>query len=244
MRIGSDFDKIEWEFLGMNLLEPNALIGDLLLFIIAMMFYAQLRKESTNLFVNYWSRFYLTFAISFIIGGFGHVFFNYTHIAGRIPPWYLGILTSFWIEQAMILLWPQPKIRKLLQQISIVKSGFFLLGLTVYVLVRFDSLSLTTGMIFPTYNAIIGLGSSLGILAVIYQRRYTKDFKFFWYGALCFFPSAIIQGIKFNIDPWFDRNDLSHLFLLIGLIFYYKGIKSTKHATDMIPSNMRNSPGM
>lgn len=242
MRIGSDFDKIEWEFLGMNLLEPNALIGDLLLCFIAIMFFTLIRKETSNLFVRYWSRFYLTFAISFVIGGFGHVLFNYTHIAGRIPPWYLGIITSFWIEQSMILLWPQPKIRKLLQQISMIKSGFFLLGLTVYVLVWFDSLSLTTGMIFPTYNAIIGLGGSLGILAVIYQGRYTNDFKYFWYGALSFFPSAIIQGLKLNIHPWFDRNDLSHLLLLIGLFFYYKGIKSTQHATDMILSNMQKAP--
>ena len=101
MRIGSDFDKIEWEFLGMNLLEPNALIGDLLLCFIAIMFFTLIRKETSNLFVRYWSRFYLTFAISFVIGGFGHVLFNYTHIAGRIPPWYLGIITSFWIEQSM-----------------------------------------------------------------------------------------------------------------------------------------------
>ena len=104
MRIGSDFDKIEWEFLGMNLLEPNALVGDLLLFTISIMFYLQIRKEATNLFVTYWSRFFLIFAISFIIGGFGHVFFNYTHAAGRIPSWYLGLITPFWIEQAMILL--------------------------------------------------------------------------------------------------------------------------------------------
>jgi hypothetical protein len=97
-------------------------------------------------------------------------------------------------------------------------------------------------MIFPTYNAIIGLGGSLGILAVIYQGRYTKDFKYFWYGALSFFPSAIIQGLKLNIHPWFDRNDLSHLLLLIGLFFYYKGIKSTQHATDMILSNMQKAP--
>lgn len=242
MRIGSDFDKIEWEFLGMNLLEPNALIGDLLLFTIAIVFYVQIRKEATNLFVTYWSRFFLIFAISFIIGGFGHVFFNYTHAGGRIPSWYLGLITPFWIEQAMILLWPHPNTRKLFKQISIIKTIFFLLGLTVYVLVNFDSISLTTGMIFPTYNAIIGLGSSLGILAVIYQQRVSQNFRYFWFGALSFFPSAIIQGIKFNLYPWFDRNDLSHLLLLIGLFFYYKGIKSTQKATDMILSDMVQAP--
>lgn len=242
MRIGSDFDKIEWEFLGMNLLEPNALIGDLLLFTIAIIFYVQIRKEATNLFVTYWSRFFLIFAISFIIGGFGHVFFNYTHAGGRIPSWYLGLITPFWIEQAMILLWPHPNTRKLFKQISIIKTIFFLLGLTVYVLVNFDSISLTTGMIFPTYNAIIGLGSSLGILAVIYQQRVSQNFRYFWFGALSFFPSAIIQGIKFNLYPWFDRNDLSHLLLLIGLFFYYKGIKSTQKATDMILSDMVQAP--
>jgi hypothetical protein len=225
----------------MNLLEPNALVGDLLLFTISIMFYVQIRREATNLFVTYWSRFFLIFGISFIVGGFGHVLFNYTQAAGRIPSWYLGLLTPFWIEQAMILLWPQSKTRKLLQQISIIKTVFFLLGLTAYVLVRFNSLSLTTGMIFPTYNAVIGLGSSLGILAVIYQRRFANNFKYFWYGALSFFPSAIIQGIKFNLYPWFDRNDLSHLLLIIGLFFYYKGIKSTQKATDMILSDRQKA---
>jgi len=237
MRIGSDFDKIEWEFLGLNLLEPNALIGDFLLFSISMIFYVNTRKASTNLFLRYWSKFFLMFAISFIVGGVGHVFFNYTQVVGRIPSWYFGLIAPFWIEQAMILLWPQPKTRKLLQQISIVKIIFFFLGLTIYVLVCFNSLSTTVGIILPTYNALIGLGASFGILAVIYQRRYTNDFKYFWLGALSFFPSAIIQGIKFNLHPWFDRNDLSHLLLLIGLCFYYKGIKSTQHQTEIILLN-------
>lgn len=242
MKIGSDFDKIEWEFLGLKLLEPNALIGDLLLFTLSILFYIKIRKEATNLFITYWSRFFLVFAISFIIGGFGHVLFNYTRIAGRIPSWFFGLITPFWIEQAMILLWPQPKTRKLLQQISLVKTVFFLFGLTAYVLVCFNSLSLTTGMIFPTYNAVIGLGGSLGILAVIYQRRFDNNFKYLWYGALSFFPSAIIQGIKFNLYPWFDRNDLSHLLLLFGLFFYYKGLRSTQKATDIILLDMVRAP--
>jgi hypothetical protein len=41
-------------------------------------------------------------------------------------------------------------------------------------------------------------------------------------------PSAIIFLAKINPHPWFDKNDLSHVLLTIGIIYFYKGVQKTK----------------
>jgi hypothetical protein len=38
-------------------------------------------------------------------------------------------------------------------------------------------------------------------------------------------PNALVQGMKINLHPWFDRNDFSHVLLMIGVSIYFVGIK-------------------
>ncbi|MFM7664103.1 MAG: DUF6962 family protein [Bacteroidota bacterium] len=35
--------------------------------------------------------------------------------------------------------------------------------------------------------------------------------------------------IKFNLYPWFDRNDLSHVLLIIGVSIYFVGVKKLSY---------------
>ena len=48
MLIGKDFDKIEFSFLGLDLIEPNAFIGDLIILITALFLASKLRKFDTS----------------------------------------------------------------------------------------------------------------------------------------------------------------------------------------------------
>ena len=44
MLIGKDFDKIEFDFFGLHLLEPNAFIGDVVILFVALYFAIQITK--------------------------------------------------------------------------------------------------------------------------------------------------------------------------------------------------------
>ena len=53
MLIGKDFDKIEFSFLGLNLLEPNAFIGDSIILITAIFLASKLRRfDMSNPFLK------------------------------------------------------------------------------------------------------------------------------------------------------------------------------------------------
>ena len=75
MIIGSDFQPIQFDFFGFSLLEPNTFIGDILLFGITFAFYLKIQKTST--FNIFWSKFFFYTGVSFLLGGFGHLLFNY-----------------------------------------------------------------------------------------------------------------------------------------------------------------------
>jgi hypothetical protein len=47
----------------------------------------------------------------------------------------------------------------------------------------------------------------------------------FWIAALVLLPNAFIQSQKINLHQWFDRNDFSHVLLLLSLLLYFNGIK-------------------
>jgi hypothetical protein len=82
------------------------------------------------------------------------------------------------------------------------------------------------GLIVPTLNSVIGLGFSLGFLGYRFSKSIHPSFKWLWISALILIPSALIQAMKINIAPWFDRNDLSHILLIIGMFCYFITIKN------------------
>lgn len=230
MLIGKDFDKVEFTLFGYDLVEPNALIGDTIIFLLSI--YLAYRIKKMNLqsgFFNYWYYFYLVFGIGFLSGGFGHAFFNYWGVPGRYPSWILGIASVTLIELAMIELFPKESIKKKLKYLSIIK---LLVGITIQVLIiLFGDLDnhFSRGMIVPTLTSVVGLVLTLGVLGFYYSRTIDKSFKYLWMSVLVQFPSAVIHKFKINIHPWFDKNDLSHILLISGCLLYFMTIRSYSH---------------
>jgi hypothetical protein len=226
MLIGKDFDKIEFDFFGLHLLEPNAFIGDSLILIIALYFAFQISKHnvSTPFFTN-WKWFYIVFGIGFFLGGIGHTFYNYLGLSGKYPSWYSGILSTLFVEQAMFSLlkskWKNIAIK--LSYLKAVLAG--IIATLVFATINLED-DVSKGLIVPTLNSVIGLGFSLGFLGYRFSKSIHPSFKWLWISALILIPSALIQAMKINIAPWFDRNDLSHILLIIGMFCYFITIKN------------------
>jgi hypothetical protein len=87
------------------------------------------------------------------------------------------------------------------------------------------------GLFVPTLISGIGLIFSLVVLGLRYQKLYHPQFKFFWVAALILLPNAFIQSQKINIHQWFDRNDFSHVLLLLSLCLYYFTTKEVADAS-------------
>lgn len=226
MVIGEDYPKIEFSLLGMDLVEPNSLIGNSLILMVSLFCSFTTRKLSDGSpFFKYWSWFYILFGISFFTGGLSHAFFNEWGVPGKYVSWMLGIVAVAFVEFAIGSVFPAKHIRVFLNKIIIAKM--FLAIVAEIVVIKFINLSdaPAIGMIIPTINSVIGLGIALGGMGYYYRQKIDVSFKYLSISALVLIPNIAIQGLKINPHPWFDRNDLSHLLLIIACFLYLMTIR-------------------
>jgi hypothetical protein len=231
MLIGQDFDKIEFSLWGLDFLEPNALIGDFLLLIVAFLLAYKTKKLSTSLpFFRYWRAFYLAFGIGMFFGGLGHAMFNYWGFAGKYFPWYMGIISVFILEKAMISIHPIAKTKDLLNKLSLAKLILAIAAATAVFIFADLNKDQTVGLRVTAINSAVGLIYCLGILGYKYMKEYGAYFKYMWYSVFIMFPSALFIAFKINLHQWFDKNDFAHVLLIIGLILYFLSIRGyAKH---------------
>ena len=178
MLIGADYEKVPFEVFGLDLVEPNAIIGDSILFITAIVLAFKVRKiDFKDPFFRNWHFFFIAFGFSFLFGGIGHTFYNYFEVPGKYPGWYLGIVASYFIEQAMISLLPVPGRRPFFKIISLIKLVLALTGATIvfaFVVLTEDP---SIGLRIPSLNTTIGIVFSMGILGYRYISFYRKTLE-------------------------------------------------------------------
>ena len=226
MLIGKDFDIIEISLFGIELLEPNAFIGDSILLIIALLLASKTKKLSNSLeFFKNWKYFYLIFGIGMFLGGIGHLMFNYLCFYGKYLPWLLVICSVFFVEKAMTsLLYDNSKI--FWNKVSLIKL-FIALFLEILVFYFVDmSKDHSIGLRIPAVNLGIGFVFSLVLLGNKFRKELHKNFVYMIYGFLILIPSGLFISFKINIHPWFDKNDFGHLLLIIAMFLYFKAINS------------------
>ena len=239
MRIGSDFEKIDFTFCGLDLLEPNSLIGNTILFISAIIISRKVHKLSIETpFFNFWRVFFIAFGCSFFIGGLGHGFYNYWGVVGKYPGWIASIISLYLMERAMLSLLEHHR-----QNLFVLLAKMKLVVFLVAELFVFAFLDLKDnpqiGLLIPSIASALGFLICLGYLGLRYEREINSSFRYFYWSVLVLIPSAIIQGMKISIAPWLDRSDLSHLLLLIVLFLHWKGVYG--YAKDSLLNKGRKS---
>lgn len=227
MQIGTDFPKIEFEWFGLELLEPNAFIGDFILFLYSVYaIYRVLGLKKESEFHRSWVLFFVFFGASFLLGGFGHLLYNYWGVPGKTPSWFLSIIATFYIEKAMISLLQLEVKRKKLLTISKIKLMLALVGMLLLMISIDLEKDYSKAIIVPTINSTIGLFYALGVIAYSLSKKFTGMSPFI-ISVFTLFPAAVFQMLKINIHPWMDKNDVTHLLLLLALWLYLIGIKNT-----------------
>ena len=226
MLIGQDFDKIETTIFGYKFLEINALFGDTIILIVALFLAYKVSKFTLQTpFFNNWKRFFIIFGIGFFAGGLGHFVFHYWGLSGKYASWYLGIIAVYFVERGVVSIYPNEKWRHRFNVFFTIKLLLSIIAATCVFVFIDISQDPQKGLLVPSLNSIIGLGITLGVLGYYYQKTITNSFKYLWISTLILIPTAIFQSKKINFHQWFDRNDVSHILLIISLIIYYKAIK-------------------
>ena len=225
MRIGSDFEKIEFNFCGFDLLEPNSLIGNTILFISALIISRKVQKLSIETpFFNFWRVFFIAFGCSFFIGGLGHGFYNYWGVVGKYPGWIASIISLYFMERAMLSLLKHPR-RSVFVFLSKIKLLIFVvLELTIFTFLDLKE-NPQLGLLIPSIASAFGFLTCLGYLCWRYTHEINSSFRYFYWSVVVLIPSAVLQGMKISIAPWLDRSDLSHLLLLVVILLHWNGVR-------------------
>jgi len=224
--IGADFEKIHFVLFGLDLVEPMAFITDTILGVLSVALGLSLSKIKIDLpFRTYWIWFFIVFGIGAFLGGLGHTFFLYWGVPGKFPSWIAGPLSIYLLEQGMIAVHPNNKRLTLFKLLSFCKVVlvYIAFGLVFY-LAPEDKKS-TLPFLPIAINTIVGVVITAGFLGNYYSKKITIEFKYFVFGVLVLLPTAFIFLLKINLHQWFDKNDLSHILMMVGICYFYVGVK-------------------
>jgi hypothetical protein len=224
MIIGQDFPKLEWSFMDYKILEPNALVTDTLMALVSLyLAYLLYKKHINTTFSKRWFQFFILFGISSYLGGLGHALFYYFDVMGKMPNWVTGIVAIYLIERAMAA--------AIVAEASRNKYENFIFYKMILVFVVFAWVISTQainekpelGFLPVAVHTIVGVLTSAGILGYSLSKTKNVAFKYFYWGVAIILPSAFFFLMKINPINWFDKNDVSHLFITIGIIYFYIG---------------------
>src|SRR5699024_8920002 len=104
---GIPAENLPFHLFGLCLQQPMGLLFNWLICLTCLVFYQKV-KQTNFVFLKNCRYFFLTLGISTFFGGLGHLFFYYCGFYGKILPFSLGIVSSFFVAKAML----NPKLLK------------------------------------------------------------------------------------------------------------------------------------
>lgn len=224
MIIGQDFPKLEWSFMDYIILEPNTLVTDTMMALVSLyLAYLLFKKRLNTTFSNRWLNFFIVFGVSSFLGGLGHALFYYFGAMGKMPNWITGIVAIYMIEYAMSAEIVSDDFKKKYEKFifwkMILVFAIFFWVISTQAIDEKPEL----GFLPIAIHTIIGVFTSAGIIGYSLSKTKNESFKFFYWGVAIILPSAFFFLLKINPVNWFDKNDVSHLFITAGIIFFYLG---------------------
>ena len=223
--IGVDLPPNDFVLFGFDLTDPTDFVYDLIMGILGLFFAYKLRAlKNNNKFSLAWFRFFLVYGLATFFSAFGHLFYNYYQYYGKLLGWLLVPFAIYWIEIAMLEAhWNS----RLIQKGKRLYKMKLLLVYLVFVVIwtSVDALAKPSLLFLPiAINSILGLLIGVGIFSYQFKNKLSASFASIFIGIAVIFPSAFVFIFKINLHQWFSKNDFSHLLMIVGLIFFYKGV--------------------
>lgn len=236
MIVGKDFPKLEWSFMDYKILEPNALVTDTLMALISLYLGHLLYKKHFNTrFSSRWFHFFILFGISSFLGGLGHALFHYFGAMGKMPNWITGIVAIYLIERAMAAAIVAEASRKKFENFIFYKMILVFVVFTWVISTQAINEKPELGFLPVAIHTIVGVLTSAGILGYSLSKTKNAAFKYFYWGVAIILPSAFFFLLKIHPINWFDKNDVSHLFITIGIIYFYIGTVEVSNTKAIQP---------
>lgn len=212
----ADMPKVQ--LFGITILEPFTVLTNLLIALACFYAYYGLKKRKLNQSFTHRSigYFFLFIGWATIIGGVvGHAFLYLTGLYGKIPGWYLSMAGVAAFERAVIA-----HSRPLMHN----NVGRFFSVLNIVEILTFMTLS-----VVKLNFLYVELHATYGLLIVVfcfelyvYLKTKQEAFQYLVYGTIAGLGAVLCHALKISVNEWFNYNDISHLFMAVSILFYYK----------------------
>lgn len=206
------------ELFGLVLHTPVTALTDVVVAVINFVAYRKLNAlpeqgEVQRLFKYY----FLSMSLATFFGGVvGHALMHYLPFFMKLPGWITSMLSVALLERAVI-----QHARKLIDP----KIGVFFSRLNIVELLTFLILSLVTlNFQFVLIHAAYGMAIVVtGFAGFIYIKEKSAGSKLVLLAVLVCSIGAFFFVFEIGLDKWFNHVDISHVFMMIGSVLYYKG---------------------
>ena len=209
------------ELFGLVLHTPVTAFTDVIVAAINLVAYIRLnRLQKTGEVHRLFKYYFLSMSMATFLGGVvGHALMHYLPFFMKLPGWITSMLSVALLERAVI-----QYTRKLINP----KIGLFFSRLNIVELLTFLILSLVTlNFQFVLIHAAYGMAIVvLGFTGFIYMKEKSKGSKLILQAVLVCSIGAFFFVFEIGLNKWFNHVDISHVFMMIGSILYYKGARS------------------
>lgn len=215
-------DIISVQIFGLIIGEPTTTITDIILSAISFALMARVRDNmNESFFYNYWKMFFLFMGISTGFGTVAHalngsqatelydVFWKSMVVASGISVYYAVQATLQFMNAAdNLTIW--------MKRINL----FALVAFSSYTLILND---------FEVFKVHAGIG-----LFIIFMTHLVAWNKKHWgsgwivSGMLLSFLTVLIHTTELSFSAWFNYKDISHVIMMLSLVFIYKGIRDMR----------------
>jgi hypothetical protein len=206
------------ELFGLVLHTPVTALTDVIVAVICFVAYLKLNalpeRGEVHRLIKYY---FLSMSLATFLGGVvGHALMHYLPFFMKLPGWITSMLSVALLERAVI-----QYARKLIDP----KIGFFFSGLNIVELLTFLILSLVTlNFQFVLIHAAYGMAIVVtGFTGFIYMREKSTGSKQILLAVLVCAIGAFFFVFEIGLHKWFNHVDISHVFMMIGSVLYYKG---------------------
>jgi hypothetical protein len=207
---------------------PVTALTDVIVAAICLVAYFKLKQlpqhgEVHRLFKYY----FLSMSMATFLGGvLGHALLHYLPFYMKIPGWITSMLSVALLERAVI-----QYARRFVSE----KVGTIFAWINVIELLTFMVLALVTlNFKFVLAHAAYGMAIVvLGFTTFIYKQEKSLGSKQILLAVLLCSIGAFFFVFKIGIDKWFNHVDISHVFMMIASVYYYKGGKNLILSTKL-----------
>ena len=223
------------EIFDTTIAEPMVTLTDLMITIVCVYAFFQLRKLNRKGKVHKYIRWYFgIMAIATLLGGIlGHAFQDQIDLAWKLPGWLISMLAVMAVERASII-HAKPILNK--------KLGKFLEIANVVELLTFAVLAFSTlNFFFIQVHSAYGLGLVvLPIHFYVYWKTRNEGSRIFFLTVIFATLAAFFYTSEIGLHKWFNHLDLAHTVMAISMYLLYRGARKLE---VLEKSDIKNDSG-